>query len=214
MRHTCRRTILFTTLAGLAFSTGAWAQTDPQSDPVFAHLDKNHDGRISLSEHGAAEKATFTRMDADHDGKLSAQEMANVHQAMTQVETAAEKGDAVALTPAGQAHPGSKAAKPTAEDAAVAQALFDRLDINHDGTISTAEMQAAHDRPPPAQARAAANGLGMAAVLDVNHDGFISATEHAAIARARFARMDTNGDGFVSSQEWDASHSGQAAKKP
>jgi hypothetical protein len=209
MPHTHRRTILFTMLAGVAFSTGAWAQ----SDPVFAHLDSNHDGRISLSEHGSAEKATFSRMDADHDGKLSAQEMASVHKAMTQVEIAAENGEAAALAQAGKTRPG-KTATPNAEDAAVAQALFDRLDVNHDGTVSTAEMQAAHSRPPPAQTRPAATGLGMAAVLDVNHDGFISATEHAAVARARFARMDANGDGFVSSQEWDASHSRQAAKTP
>src|SRR6476646_4547672 len=106
MPHTCRRTILFITLAGLAVSTAAWAQ----SDPVFAHLDSNHDGRISLSEHGAAEKATFTRMDADHDGKLSAQEMASVHKAMTQVELAAENGEAAALTKTGKTRPGAKAA--------------------------------------------------------------------------------------------------------
>jgi len=206
-----RRTILFSTfvstLAGLAFSAGAWAQ----ADPVFAHLDSNHDGRISLSEHGAAEKATFNRMDADHDGKLSAQEMASVHKAMTQVEIAAENNELAAA----QAKPGrscSKAPTPTAEDAAVQQALFDRLDVNHDGTVSTAEMQAAHSLPPPAQSRSAASGLGMAAVLDVNHDGFVSASEHAAVARARFARMDTNGDGFVSSQEWDAAHSKAPAK--
>jgi Ca2+-binding EF-hand superfamily protein len=209
-----RRTILFSTLvstlAGLAFSAGAWAQ----SDPVFARLDSNHDGRISLSEHGTAEKATFNRMDADHDGKLSAQEMASVHKAMTQVEIAAENVE-LAAAQAKPARPGSKAATPSAEDAAVQQALFDRLDANHDGTVSTAEMQAAHSQPPPAQSRPAATGLGMAAVLDVNHDGFVSATEHAAIARARFARMDTNGDGFVSSQEWDAAHSkAPASTKP
>ena len=206
-----RRTILFSTLAGLTFSVGAWAQ----SDPVFAHLDSNHDGRISLSEHGAAEKATFKRMDADHDGKLTAQEMASVHKAMAQVEIAAENTE-LPIAPARNARPGNKTpkAKATAEDAAVAQALFDRLDANHDGTVSTAEMQAAHSRPPPAQTRPVATGLGMAAVLDVNHDGLVSATEHAAIARARFARMDTNGDGFVSSQEWDAAHSRQAAKTP
>lgn len=207
MPHTCRRTILFITLAGLAVSTAAWAQ----SDPVFAHLDSNHDGRISLSEHGAAEKATFNRMDADHDGKLSAQEMASVHKAMTQVEIAAENNE-LAAAQAKPGRPGSKAPTPTAEDAAVQQALFDRLDVNHDGTVSTAEMQAAHSLPPPAQSRSAASGLGMAAVLDVNHDGFVSASEHAAVARARFARMDTNGDGFVSSQEWDAAHSKAPAK--
>lgn len=209
MSFSRRRTILFSALvssvAALA-SAGAWAQ----SDPVFAHLDSNHDGRISLSEHGAAEKATFNRMDADHDGKLSGQEMASVHNAMTQVEIAAENSE-LAAAQAKPARPGSKVATPTAEDAAVAQALFDRLDTNHDGTISTAEMQSAHSRPPPAQSRPAA-GLGMAAVLDVNHDGFVSATEHATVARARFARMDTNADGFVSSQEWDAAHSRAPAK--
>lgn len=211
MPVTRRRTILFSTLAAMAFSAGgAWAQ----SDPVFAHLDSNHDGRISLSEHGAAEKATFNRMDADHDGKLTPQEMASVHKAMTQVEIAAENSEAAAMVQGKTARRGSKAPAATAEDAAVAQALFDRLDANHDGTVSTAEMQAAHSRPPPAETRPAPTGLGMAAVLDVNHDGRISATEHAAIARARFARMDTNGDGFVSSQEWDASHSRQPAKQP
>ncbi len=207
MPLTHRRTILFSTLAGLAFTSAAWAQ----SDPVFTRLDSNHDGRISLSEHSAAEKATFKRMDADHDGKLTAQEMASVHQAMTQVEIAAENGAALAMPR--NARPGSKAPAPSAEDAAVAQALFDRLDVNHDGTVSTAEMQAAHTRPPPAQARPAA-GLGMAAVLDANHDGLISAAEHASIARARFARMDANGDGFVSSQEWAAAHSSQPATAP
>lgn len=204
------RTILFTTLAGLAFSTGAWAQTDP----VFAHLDSNHDGRISLSEHGAAEQATFKRMDTDHDGKLTPREMAGVRRAMTQAEIAAENSDMAMQAQAKAAHPGSKGRTPSAEDAVVAQALFDRLDANHDGTVSTAEMQAAHTLPPPAQTRPAPSGLGMAAVLDANHDGVVSATEHAAIARARFARMDTNGDGFVSSQEWIAAHSGQPAKAP
>jgi Ca2+-binding EF-hand superfamily protein len=207
MPVTRRRTILFSTLAALASTSAAWAQ----SDPVFARLDSNHDGRISLSEHGAAEKATFKRMDADHDGKLSAQEMASVHQAMTQVEIAAENG--AALTLPRNARAGTKAPAASAEDAAVAQALFDRLDVNHDGTVSTAEMQAAHSRPPPAQTRAAA-GLGMAAVLDANHDGLVSAAEHASIARARFARMDANGDGFVSSQEWATAHSAKPPTTP
>jgi len=206
-----RRTILFSTfastLAGLAFSAGAWAQ----SDPVFAHLDSNHDGRISLSEHDAIEQATFKRMDADHDGKLTAQEVALLREARLQAASAAES--ALAPQPKDFAA-GSQRRKPSAEDAAVAQALFDRLDVNHDGTISTAEMQAAHTRRPPAQAGSATtSGLGPAAMFDTNHDGVVSAAEHAAISRARFTRMDTNGDGFVSSQEWDTAHSGQPAAK-
>jgi len=200
-----RRTILFSTfastLAGLAFSAGAWAQ----ADPVFAHLDADHDGRISLSEHGAAEKATFKRLDANHDGKLTAEEMASANPAA--------RGENFAGNEATPARPGSKAPAQTAEDAAVAQALFDRLDVNHDGVVSTAEMQAAHSRTP-AQARPATAGPGRAAMLDVNHDGFVSATEHAAMAVARFARMDTNKDAFVSSEEWAAAHSKPAAKSP
>ena len=84
MNRHFRHTVLFSMLGALAMSA-AWAHED-----MFQAMDSNHDGRISLSEHGAAEKATFNRMDADHDGKLSAQEMASVHKAMTQVEIAAE----------------------------------------------------------------------------------------------------------------------------
>jgi hypothetical protein len=120
MPFTRRRTILFSALVGLAFSAGAWAQ----SDPVFTHLDSNHDGRISLSEHGAAEKATFNRMDANHDGKLTAQEMASVHKAMTQVEIASENSEAAAMAQPGKTRPGSKAPTPTVEDAAVAHNVF------------------------------------------------------------------------------------------
>lgn len=204
-----RRTILFSTLAALTLSSAAWAQ----SDPMFAHLDSNHDGRISLSEHGAAQRATFARMDADHDGKLSAQELASVRNAMTPAEIAAGDNQIAARAQAKSAQ-GSKGGTPTADDAAVAQALFNRLDANHDGTVSVAEMQAAHDRPPAAQAAPVEAGLGTAAALDVNHDGFVSATEYAAMAVARFARMDANKDAFVSSQEWVAVHSRQPAKTP
>ncbi|WP_199268768.1 EF-hand domain-containing protein [Cognatiluteimonas profundi] len=182
--------MMFLVLAGLAASASAWGQ----ANPMFQHMDSNHDGRISLQEHAAAEQATFNRMDVNHDGKLTADEMRTARLALGVAETSGDERAATA-----------------AENAAVAQALFERLDTDHDGRVSSAEMQAAHSRPADAGNGDAHPVLGAGAALDANHDGVVNAAEHAHIARARFAKMDINQDGFVSAQEWDSAH---AAKKP
>lgn len=185
------RTKAFLVLAGLAVSAGAWAQ----ANPMFQHMDSNHDGRISLQEHAAAEQATFNRIDANHDGKLTAGEMRTARLTLGVAETS---GDEHAAT--------------VAENAAIAQALFERLDTDHDGRVSTAEMQAAHSRP--AAAADARPVVGAGAALDANHDGVVNAAEHAHIARARFAKMDSNQDGFVSAKEWETAHAGRKPAAP
>jgi Ca2+-binding EF-hand superfamily protein len=186
---------MFLVLASLAVSTGV---ATAQVDPMFQHLDSNHDGRISLQEHSAAEQATFQRLDANHDGKLTASELKVARLTSSVAEVAA-----------------NPAMASVAENAAVAQALFDRLDVDHDGRVSSTEMQAAHTRRATdaggAQAGDGQASLGAGALLDANHDGVVNAAEHAHIARARFAKMDTNQDGFVSAKEFAAAHS---AKKP
>ncbi len=189
--HSPRRTMVFLVLAGLAASASVWGQ----ASPMFQHIDSNHDGRISLKEHAAAEQATFNRMDADHDGKLTGDEMRTARLALGVAETSGDERAATA-----------------AENAAVAQALFERLDTDHDGRVSSAEMQAAHSRS--ADAGGAHPVMGAAAALDANHDGVVNAAEHAHIARARFAKMDTNQDGFVSLQEWNAAHAGKKPASP
>jgi Ca2+-binding EF-hand superfamily protein len=189
--HAPRRTVMFLALAGLAASASAWGQ----ADPMFQHMDSNHDGRISLQEHAAAERATFQRIDANHDGKLTADEMRTARLALGVAAASSDEHAAAA-----------------AENAAVAQALFERLDADHDGRVSSAEMQAAHSRP--ASAEDARPVVGAGAALDANHDGVVNAAEHAHIARARFAKMDANQDGFVSVKEWESAHAGKKPATP
>jgi Ca2+-binding EF-hand superfamily protein len=189
--HANRRTMMFLALSGLAASASASAQVNP----MFQHMDSNHDGRISLQEHAAAERATFQRIDANHDGKLTASEMRTARLALGVAETSGDERAATA-----------------AENAAVAQALFERLDTDHDGRVSSAEMQAAHNRP--ASADDARPVVGAGAALDANHDGVVNAAEHAHIARARFAKMDVNQDGFVSAKEWESAHTGKQPASP
>lgn len=81
--------------------------------------------------------------------------------------------------------------------------LFDRLDTNHDGFLSRAEVesQGVTSRPvPPAESATAAFHR-----LDINGDGFLSRAEAqatlASIPGASFDASDTNRDGFLSLAE-------------
>lgn len=96
--------------------------------------------------------------------------------------------------------------------------MFDRLDTNHDGTISREEFAAAHDRrggvprgmtmrgrhmglgslldgpaaqrPPVTRAQFIAEGLRRFDAADTNHDGKLSPAERAAAHRQREAGGD------------------------
>ncbi|MET0654778.1 MAG: hypothetical protein ABWX88_08715 [Pseudoxanthomonas sp.] len=51
--------------------------------------------------------------------------------------------------------------------------------------------------------------------MDADGDGVVSASEHAAGAKAKFAKMDANADGSVTAAEMDAAHAaaGKAKKE-
>jgi Ca2+-binding EF-hand superfamily protein len=193
MHRTFRRTILFSTLATAALGASAWAQ----GIPLLAQMDSNHDGKVSAQEHVLGAQAVFDRMDANHDGKLTAQEMLAARGAGDEDEDG--KGAAA----------GTRTAGAKAIDPADAQAIFESLDANHDGVVSTAEMEAAHTRRPTAPTTTPAAGLRGA--MDANHDGVVTSAEHAATARLRFERLDRNHDGFVTTDEMPA---GRGAAKP
>jgi Ca2+-binding EF-hand superfamily protein len=71
--------------------------------------------------------------------------------------------------------------------------------------------QDAASPPPVAGMDAHADGMRMHRhgmmdweEMDTNHDGKISAAEHAAWAKAQFAKLDANHDGFVTRDEMHA----------
>ncbi|MCW1382316.1 EF-hand domain-containing protein [Novosphingobium sp. KCTC 2891] len=89
----------------------------------------------------------------------------------------------------------------SAEYAQANQALFDRIDMEHDGNLGPGELDAA------VTALGGVDGLTtphLLALADTDHDGKLTLAEWMAFANARFTRIDVNGDGFIDRAEWDA----------
>jgi Ca2+-binding EF-hand superfamily protein len=92
-------------------------------------------------------------------------------------------------------------------------ATFKAVDTNHDGSISTAELQAQQTKELQAlQAQARAKLQEDFNRLDTNKDGQLSFAEFSAVASVKpsqtaaqlIASMDTNHDGKVSEAEFEA----------
>jgi Ca2+-binding EF-hand superfamily protein len=101
---------------------------------------------------------------------------------------------ASAATPAAGTTPATAPA-PATNHAEWRQQFFDKIDTNHDGTISRAEYQAWID--------------GRFAKLDANGDGVVNADEVASSPMAA-ERVQKRAEGFVN--RYDASGNGQVSK--
>ncbi len=136
------------------------AQLIERTDRAFARLDTNNDGRFTREEGQArAEQRReqrmtrmFDRLDADRNGSITREEMAQAH---------ANRGGPGGPGGPGMRHRGMRHGGPGmrgmrgqrmfGEQGFVSReqfreralARFDRLDANHDGTVTAAERQAA-----------------------------------------------------------------------
>lgn len=127
----------------------------------FAKLDSNKDGFVTKAEMDAAQAAMrgkmadrmkqresgmFDRMDANHDGSISRAEFDAAHTAMA--ARMGDKGMAMHAAMAGRMFGAADANKDgrvsLQEATGAAAAHFDRLDSNHDGTLTPDEMRAGH----------------------------------------------------------------------
>lgn len=132
------------------------AEVGAAADALWARMDRNRDGRIDAADRDLRLLQRFDAWDANHDGMISKDEfLAHMH---ARAEGRHEHGDdgdhgdahgahgmamlivMPALHAAHMANPGPLTR--TAFDAAV-KARFERLDRNHDGTISADEWYAA-----------------------------------------------------------------------
>ena len=144
------------------------AAVQQRAGAMFDRLDANHDGKIDEADRAVREKARFDRMDTDHNGELSYAEFAASHERPAARHTA--RADAPGEQPGTRSGDGGehrmamggfhgrggfsmmrvaqadKAGGMTKADfeAAILQ-RFDRLDANHDGTVTPDEAKAARD---------------------------------------------------------------------
>ena len=125
-----------------------------QTDGAFKSIDTNSDGTLSAAELGVAEgkvqqqriaqlrgraEAEFAKLDTNKDGQLNKAEFMAVAPA---ISSATPNGAAIVTT-----LDKNKDGKVTADEfRAPRLTAFDRIDANHDGTLSPAERQAAQKR--------------------------------------------------------------------
>ena len=73
------------------------------------------------------------------------------------------------------------------------QAMFDRLDVNKDGTVGRDEI--------PGPGAGPGRGMGMLRMMDSDGDGKVTREELAKGQREMFDRFDADKDGFISRDE-------------
>ena len=89
-----------------------------------------------------------------------------------------------------------RASEAQAQINARAKEVFNKIDTNHNGSISLTEFQAQQKLSvDPAKVDARVTQL------DTNHDGTISAEEYRNATLADFDKADTNHDGVVTAAE-------------
>ncbi len=174
--------------------------------PTFAELDKNKDKKISKDEFPSQfPPQAFDRMDTNHDGFIDEEEW----KTMTSQFTGGGRGGGgmgggprtgESLTKFLDANADGKVSR---EEFAKVVSLFDILDKDHNGELSTEELNGFFRAVNEAQAQAT-GGVEVNTLFekyDKNKDGKITADE---IGNERiFKSLDLNKDGEVTRAEAD-----------
>lgn len=141
--HAGGRHMMFEMLDANKDGTVTRAEATAAAEKHFAEVDTNKDGVITAPERDAIRArmvdAHFKRMDADNNGQISPAEFRAGHEKM---------GSADGHRSHGGMGKGSMMQGDMTKAAAVtrAQAMFDRIDADHDGKITAAERDAARSK--------------------------------------------------------------------
>jgi hypothetical protein len=93
---------------------------------------------------------------------------------------------------------------------------FMRMDTDHDGRVSLAELTAFQAGRKHGGGKNGSGKHGEKAFhkIDANGDGFLTADEIGRAAEHRFHKLDSNGDGKVVASERAAAHHGRGGDQP
>jgi len=110
-----------------------------EQEPSFESMDTNGDGKLSPDEHAAVAARMFETIDANGDHKVTATEMAAAFQKSTGEKLA--KGATTAAELIKPIDTNGDGVLSADEHAAAARSMFVRMDTNHDGYLSKAEVK-------------------------------------------------------------------------
>jgi Ca2+-binding EF-hand superfamily protein len=88
-----------------------------------------------------------------------------------------------------------------AEHAAGAQKRFEAMDVDKDGKLTGAEIDASHGAESMAWAKLRLSSADKIKQLDTNHDGTLTAAEYADSSQRMFRKLDADNDGYLSAPE-------------
>jgi Ca2+-binding EF-hand superfamily protein len=177
--------------------------TAPDVSADLGQFDKNKDGKVTFDEYQSVMLARFDAMDKQHKGSITDAGGSTVTRAdfaskLTAMFKQIDVGGHGYFTKAElQAAEIKIRQQRIAAARARMEAEFNRLDTDHDGTLSKAEFMASAPQPP----KTPPNGADLMARLDKNHDGKITLDEYRAPVLERFDGLDTNHDGVLEPAE-------------
>ena len=184
----------------LAMGAGVQAQGRVQVRLVLKALDTDGDGTLSAAEIAAAPKSLLT-LDTNGDGMLTGDEL------MGKPRDAGATG-AELEAQLMSFDKGAKGYLVVTDLPERMRGMFVRADVDHDGKVTPAEIQALSARQgmPAGNVTAPGKASGiyrtdaLLNALDLNHDGTISAAE-IAVASKSLMVLDKNGDGQITADE-------------
>jgi Ca2+-binding EF-hand superfamily protein len=107
-------------------------------------MDTNSDGQLSRDEHAAGAKKMFETMDADKDGKVTVTEMETAYAQIAGKDAKKMKGKMSASEKIKMVDTNGDGVLTAEEHTSGATMMFDRMDSDKNGMVSTAEYQAGH----------------------------------------------------------------------
>jgi Ca2+-binding EF-hand superfamily protein len=190
-------------MAALLVSLASPALARQQSPAqVFAQLDRNRDGKVTLSEARALRDVRIAGIDRNGDGKISREEFVNFPPDRPGVPTPAtilaRRGKVFATVDTN----GDGVIDANEREDSLRK-WFKRFDLNRDGHLTAKEYAAARAGARPGRRPAAAAGRNFR-MIDANGDGAISLAELQSARAKQLLGSDRDRDGRISRNEFVA----------
>lgn len=190
--------------AGFAFAQNASPERDDR--PGVFQADTNSDGVLTRQEFDAGRVSEFARLDADRNGQLTREEMRAGRGERGEHRRGGRRGGhrGEGMNHIARADANNDGNITREEFLARPNEMFQRLDANNDGVISTAERSQRPERGERAERRGERGDRPDRPNPDTDGNGTFSRAEFTAMGAHFFERMDANNDGRVTQEEAQA----------